>query len=55
MVDEAFKWLDRGVDLWFTNHQFLAEYDPLLAGLRGTHRFEALLEKAREKEATLIV
>jgi TolB-like protein len=55
MTEEAFEWLDRAVDLWFTNHRFMGEYDPLLDDLRGTPRFEAFLERAREKEAGLKV
>jgi len=54
-TEEAFLWLERSVEQWFTNHRFMGEYDLLLAHLRGTPRFESLLEKAREKEAVLEV
>jgi tetratricopeptide (TPR) repeat protein len=54
-TEEAFEWLERAVDQGFTNHRFLGEYDRLLAPLRGTDRFETLLERARAKEAALEV
>ena len=54
-TEEAFEWLERGIDQGFTNHRFMGEYDPLLAPLRGTPRFEELLEKAREKAAAINV
>jgi len=34
----------------FINHRFFAENDPFLANLRGDPRFEALMERAREKQ-----
>jgi TolB-like protein len=54
-TEEAFEWLEQGVRQGFTNHRFLGEYDRLLAPLRGTPPFQALLAKAREKEAALAV
>ncbi|MGD2154279.1 MAG: hypothetical protein PVG79_13495 [Gemmatimonadales bacterium] len=54
-TEEAFEWMERGVEKWFTNHRFIGEYDRLIAPLRGTPRFEKLLEKAREREAALEV
>jgi TolB-like protein len=53
-TDSAFEWLERSVEQWFTNHDFMRK-DPLLAHLRESARFQALLEKAREKEAGLVV
>ncbi|MBE3135650.1 MAG: protein kinase [Acidobacteria bacterium] len=49
-TDKALTWLDRGIERWFTNHRFLSEFDRWLVPLRGDARFEALMEKAREKE-----
>jgi len=34
----------------FISHRFFAERDPFLARLRGDPRFDALMERAREKE-----
>lgn len=38
-----------------TNHRFLSEHNRFLAPLRGDPRFEALMEKAREKECAFEV
>jgi serine/threonine protein kinase len=55
--DEALAWLARTIDLGFFNHRFLAGLDPFLARLRGTARFDALIDwacaKARALEAEL--
>ena len=48
--DEALRWLANAVDLGFINHRFLATRDRFLAPLRGDMRFEALMDKAREKQ-----
>ena len=48
--ETAIDWLERAVAWGFSNHRFLGEYSPFLAPLRGDARFEALLERAREKE-----
>jgi len=34
----------------FINHRFFAEVDPFLAKLRGDLGFEALMERARNKQ-----
>jgi serine/threonine protein kinase len=50
MTDEALDWLSNSIDLGFVNHHFFSMVDPFLAGLRGDARFEALMERAREKQ-----
>jgi hypothetical protein len=49
-ADEALHWLANAIDLGFTNHHFFSAIDPFLATLRGDPRFEALMERAREKQ-----
>ena len=49
-LDEALYWLSRAIEMGFINHRFFAEQDPFLAKLRGDPRFEALMERAREKQ-----
>ncbi len=49
-TDEALHWLANAIDLGFTNHHFFSAIDPFLATLRGDARFEALMERAREKQ-----
>ena len=46
----ALDWLERAVNWGFCSSRFLGELSPFLAPLRGHPRFEALLERAREKE-----
>jgi TolB-like protein len=48
--DGAIDWLGLAVTWGFSNHRFLGELSPFLAPLRGHPRFEALLDRAREKE-----
>jgi serine/threonine protein kinase len=48
--DGALEWLGRAIDWGFSNHRFLSEYSRLHAPLRGDPRFEALMERAREKQ-----
>jgi TolB-like protein len=50
MTDEALDWLSNSIDLGFVNHHFFSTMDPFLAALRGDTRFEALMERAREKQ-----
>jgi len=48
--EAALRWLDQAITWGFTNHRFLSEHNRFLAPLRGDPRFEALMEKTREKE-----
>jgi tetratricopeptide (TPR) repeat protein len=48
--DLALQCLEHAIGWGFTNHRFLSEYDHFLAPLRGDPRFEALMERAREKQ-----
>lgn len=50
---EALYWLANAIQLGFLNHRFLATIDPFLAALRGDTRFEALMDRAREKQRAL--
>ncbi|MGA2631249.1 MAG: protein kinase [Terriglobia bacterium] len=50
MTEEALHWLANSIDLGFVNHRFFSTIDPFLAMLRGDPRFEALIERAREKQ-----
>jgi hypothetical protein len=49
-TEEALHWLANSIDLGFVNHRFFSAIDPFLAALRGDTRFEALMERAREKQ-----
>jgi hypothetical protein len=49
-ADEAMDWLSSVIDMGFVNHRFFARHDPFLAALRGHPRFDALMERAREKQ-----
>ena len=51
--DTTLDWLENAVDLGFLNHRYLGEIDPFLVPLRGDPRFQALMERAREKQAEL--
>ena len=50
-ADSALDWLGNAIDLGFLNHRYLGEIDPLLAPLRSDPRFQALMARAREKQA----
>jgi non-specific serine/threonine protein kinase len=52
-ADSALNWLLNAVELGFLNHRYLGEIDPVLAPLRGDPRFQALMARAREKQAEL--
>ena len=52
-ADSALDWLENAVELGFLNHRYLGEIDPVLAPLRGDPRFQALMARAREKQAEL--
>jgi hypothetical protein len=49
----ALDWLERAIDLGFSNHRYLGEVSPLLAPLHGNPRFKALLKIARLKEGAV--
>ncbi|MGD2120953.1 MAG: protein kinase [Gemmatimonadota bacterium] len=49
-LEEALHWLSRAIDMGFINHRFFAETDPYLSKLQGDSGFEALMERAREKQ-----
>jgi hypothetical protein len=49
-MDQALRWLGNAIDLGFVNCDFFSRIDPLLEALRGDPRFEALMERAREKQ-----
>ena len=48
--DAALHWLDTSISFGFTNHRFLSEHNRFLVPLRGDPRFEALMDKARERQ-----
>ena len=51
-TDEAFRWLDRCLEIGFRNHRWFA-IDPNLDNLRDDPRFPKIMERAR-KESTEI-
>jgi len=52
-TEEAVHWLANAIELGFTNHRFFSALDPFLASLRRDARFNALMERAREKQQAL--
>jgi serine/threonine protein kinase/Tfp pilus assembly protein PilF len=50
-VDTALDWLENAIERGFLNHRYLGDIDPILAPLRGDHRFQALLARAKERQA----
>ncbi len=54
-IDGALDWLSNSIELGLINDRFFAEYDPFLAPLRGDRRFQALMERAREKQRSFVV
>jgi serine/threonine protein kinase len=51
-MDEAFRWLDRCLEIGFRNHRWFA-IDPNLDNLRDDPRFPEIMEKARKESAQL--
>ena len=49
-TEEALHWLSGAIEMGIINHRFFSEIDPFLAKLRGDPRFEALMERARDKQ-----
>ncbi len=55
-VDESVEWLEKAVRRGgFINYPMLAEHDPFLAILRGTDRYEMLLEEVQKRWETFEV
>jgi eukaryotic-like serine/threonine-protein kinase len=54
-TEGALNWLSNSIELGLINDRFFAEYDPSLAPLRGDRRFQALMERAREKQKAFVV
>ena len=48
--ESAIEWVQRAVEMGFTNHRFLGELSPLLSPLTADHRMRALLDQARRVE-----
>ena len=46
-LDRALDWLETAVDRGNINYPYLSEYDPFLEPLRGTERFQEIVERAR--------
>jgi serine/threonine protein kinase len=49
-TEDALRWLESAIDLGFTNHRFWSEIDPFLAPLWSDPRFQALMDRARDKQ-----
>jgi eukaryotic-like serine/threonine-protein kinase len=47
--DQALDWLEKAVQLGFTNYPMISRLDPFLENLRKEPRFERILEAARER------
>jgi len=53
--DEAIAWIERAISWGFTNYRWLHDHNRFLEPLRGDPRFQALMEKAREKQEAFTV
>jgi TolB-like protein/cytochrome c-type biogenesis protein CcmH/NrfG len=49
MDDRALDWLETAVDAGFLNHSFLNEHDPFIENVRGSPRFEKLMERVKRE------
>jgi hypothetical protein len=49
-ADEALDWLSAVIDMGFINHRFFAGHDCSSPRCGGHPRFEALMDRAREKQ-----
>ena len=47
--EEAFNWLEHGINWGFINYPFLNEYDPFLENIRGEPRFKELMERVKHE------
>jgi serine/threonine protein kinase/Tfp pilus assembly protein PilF len=45
--EEAFSWLEQGVNWGFIHYPFLSEHDPFLENIRGEERFKKLMERVK--------
>lgn len=52
-TDQALQCLDSALELGFTNHRFFSAVDPLLAPLRDDARFQAVMDRMRERQRTV--
>ncbi len=46
--DQAYDWLENGINRGFINYPYLANHDPFLENLRGEERFEKLMTRTKE-------
>ena len=53
--DQALDWLQNAVTRVYINYRFLSLHDPMLAGLRGHERLQALMADARTRHERLRV
>ncbi|MGD8698998.1 MAG: protein kinase, partial [Gemmatimonadales bacterium] len=52
-TDEALGWLEKALELGFTNHRFFSAVDPFLAPLRDDAQFQALMDRMRDRQRTV--
>jgi len=56
MVDEALDWLENAaMNRGFINYPLLKKADPLLENLRGDHRFNALMDRIKQRWRDFVV
>jgi serine/threonine protein kinase len=49
-TEAALEWLSRTIEMGFINHRSFAEHDPFLSKLKEHPRFDALMDRAKEKQ-----